>query len=364
MRTLLERGVLEVNAQGEKGQFSLHHTIERCSRDFMLLLLEHGADPNMLNANGRTPLQCLCATKPGKYTISQVYDEVESDTDDARYRGVRGQGAWVFESRNRRLDIKCSLVQEEMFQALVDHGADIEIVDERGRTLLMMACEMGNSIIAANILYRLGKECFAEAINTADFTRKTAFHLAAASGDVNTLKVLLVPQQILQPALNLWRTRAIEGENWQVEQGIKSSELATKEAMAQQDLQYMERIIAVPSFLREHTILFSKPEEITLTIGDARRREVKNICFPNVSVSMWTIDMQEGILCPKKLVDAESRTPLHYAAESGHLKAVELILRYMDINVHLEDNNTKQAQDLALENNFYDVYSIFENLGT
>jgi hypothetical protein len=39
-----------------------------------------------------------------------------------------------------------------MFQVLVEHGADMTVADNQGRTLLMMAWEQGNSVIAADIL--------------------------------------------------------------------------------------------------------------------------------------------------------------------------------------------------------------------
>jgi ankyrin repeat protein len=83
-------------------------------------------------------------------------------------------------------------------------------------------------------------------------------------------------------------------------------------------------------------------------------------------VSRWTIDKREDSnLRPGKLVDLNFRTPLHYAAESGRLEAVKFILGYTGINVDLEDNKTQKAVDLALENNVYDVYSVFlESFGT
>jgi ankyrin repeat protein len=359
IRTLLKRRILDVNARGEEGQFPLHNALERGSRDLVLLLLEHGADPELLDAKGQTPLQLLCKTEPPKYTISQSNSEVESDIDDPRFRGVRGQAVWGLVSRSRRQDIKCSLEQEEMFQALVDHDADIEVMDVQGRTLLMMACAKGNSTIAANILYRLGKKRFAEAINTADFMGKTAVHLAAANGDVKTLKVLLDPQQILRPEGNPWRKLAVEGEDCQVQKDSESSRSATHKSMAQQVLTFQECIISCPAPFRAHSYHFTEPEEVKLTIGDARRREDTNICFPNVSVSTWTIDKREdSILRPEKLVDLKFRTPLHYAAESGHLEAVKFILRYMGINVDVEDNKAQKAVDLAQENNFYDISSI------
>jgi len=362
MRKLLERGVLAVTARGRNGQFPVHHALQSGARDFMLLLLEHGADPNVVDANGWTALQQLCATEPEKYTISQGYTEVESDAEDGKYRGVRGHGAWKFEFRGRMLDIRRSLEQEEMFQALVDHGADIEVVDTRGRTLLMMACEKGNSVIAANILYRLGKERFAEAITTADHAGLTALHLAAANGDVNTLKALLNPLQILHPELNSWRTLAVQGEDSQRGKDSRSSEFATEQEMDRQALQYAKNM-GFPGVMRQHVFNFEEPEEVTLTIGNARRSEAKNIHLPNVSMSIWTMDKrEESVLGPEKLVDINWRTPLHYAAEKGRLEAMKLLVGYAGINDDVADKHGKKAADLALENNFYDVYSVLENL--
>jgi hypothetical protein len=177
--------------------------------------------------------------------------------------------------------------------------------------------------------------------------------------------VLLDPQQILRPGLNPWRTLAVEGEDRQVKKDNESSEFATEKKIAQQELRYAKMVIITPSFLRSGYEHYDKPEEVTFTIGDARRRDNKNVCFPNVSASRWTIDRREdSILHPGRLVDVKFRTPLHYAAESGSLEAVKLILGYTGINVDVEDNDAKKAVDLALENNFYDVYSAFENLKT
>lgn len=131
------------------------------------------------------------------------------DISDARYCGVRGQAEWGFLYRRRQRNIKRSLQQEEIFQALVDYDADLKIVGAQGPTLLMMACKEGNCVIAANILYRIGERRWSEAIQATDFEGKTALHVAATNGDISTLMVLLYPQRILVPEKNFWRVQAI-----------------------------------------------------------------------------------------------------------------------------------------------------------
>ena len=119
---------------------------------------------------------------------------------------------WGFLYRRRQRNIKRSLQQEEIFQALVDYDADLKIVGAQGRTLLMMACKEGNCVIAANILYRTGERRWSEAIQATDFEGKTALHVAATNGDISTLMVLLYRQRILVPENNFWRVQAILGE--------------------------------------------------------------------------------------------------------------------------------------------------------
>jgi ankyrin repeat protein len=64
MRTLLERKTLDINAEGEKEE-TIFCTLRSKGghRDFVLLLLEHGADPNLRDAksgNGRLQYS-ICA---------------------------------------------------------------------------------------------------------------------------------------------------------------------------------------------------------------------------------------------------------------------------------------------------------------
>ena len=97
MRTLFERRTLDINAEGEDGDYPLHIAVEKGHRDFVLLPLEHGADPNLSDAKIRewkTPLQHLCSVVPEDYTISQSFAGLAGDVSDARYCGVRGQAEW------------------------------------------------------------------------------------------------------------------------------------------------------------------------------------------------------------------------------------------------------------------------------
>jgi len=120
------------NVHDSAGKSPLHYTIHNGSRDFSLLPLDYSANPEIVDNNGHTALQRLCSKVVPKDSIAKSFDEIESNANDPRYAGVRRHAAWCHERRTRYMDIKHSLEQEEIFQALVDHFADLTILDRRG----------------------------------------------------------------------------------------------------------------------------------------------------------------------------------------------------------------------------------------
>jgi Ankyrin repeats (many copies) len=88
---------------------------------------------------------------------------------------------------------------------------------------------------------------------------------------------------------------------------------------------------------------------------------MEQLSLPNISPSDWSVIMQEADTDPERMLDTKLRTPLHYAAERGSLEAVKVLLEDPVIDVDAEDSEGKKAADLALENNFYGVYSALQD---
>ncbi|KAF2159172.1 hypothetical protein M409DRAFT_30311 [Zasmidium cellare ATCC 36951] len=156
MGVLLAREEIDINARDWQGCTTLSLAVQSRHRDFTLLLLEYGADPNIKDDKGQVPIQKLFDDKIGEYSITCSREEVDGDSLEDYYHGERGQAGWHFVSRSRRIDIMKSLDQEEIFQALVREGADLDTLDINDRNLLMLACLRGNSVLAANLLYAVG----------------------------------------------------------------------------------------------------------------------------------------------------------------------------------------------------------------
>ncbi|KAJ7205281.1 hypothetical protein GGX14DRAFT_458895, partial [Mycena pura] len=143
--------------------------------------------------------------------------------------------------------------------------------------------------------------------------------------------------------------------------------------MAEQETDYERSSGRVPSFMIPYHVYFSVADgdDVRLTVGDAARRrdDPDRLYLPNVSMSEWPderwdeevysrFDSSFGPAASEKLVDVDGRTPLHLAAAEGRLEAVKYMLAFSGVPADMRDKEGRTAADLALENNFFDIYSV------
>lgn len=364
MAELLAEDSLNINAAGNGGSRPLHLAILQMKRDFVLLLLEHGTTTDAEDDHHMTPLQVLCSKPCSEYDLTYSSDEIDRSLDDPYYQGKRGGGAFTFDLRAARMQVKTSLEQEEILQALLNHGADPLKVDASGRNTLMLACEKGNTVLVAGILYWLHQSpaVISETVlDATDNEGNSCLHIAAARGHTRTVKVLLGSQHLRHPIRNEWREKAIRGEEY-----AKSNMFTNHQDLQGEENDYAEAH-AAPSFLRGSFINFTAPNaEIKFTIGSERRMTEESVTLPNVSISEWGLTRATVTKETVKLIARTNmwgKTPLHCAAQSGHLDVVELLLELTDADIAATDTQGKTAAHLALENNYFDIYHTLENHG-
>ena len=165
---LIERG-LDVNAAlGNFGQRPLHHIASRSnSVEMAHLLLAHGADPNIQDKYGATPIQCAASSGNLEYLellLAAGADPayVSPDGQDAFYAAVissrfecaerlLGLGGDVNTQDHRGKTALCRIAMGgrgvEMAKWLLAHGADKSIPDNSGDTPLDWARENGRTAI-------------------------------------------------------------------------------------------------------------------------------------------------------------------------------------------------------------------------
>ena len=113
----------------------------------MELLLAQGADPNAIDATGKAPI--LYAAALGFTPIVRRLLAANVDVN-ARYRNDLTTLMWVagFGDGAGVLDV------EQVVNLLIDRGASIDAADNRGRTALMIAAELGHGSIVDLLLRR------------------------------------------------------------------------------------------------------------------------------------------------------------------------------------------------------------------
>ncbi|XP_053148741.1 KN motif and ankyrin repeat domain-containing protein 3 isoform X2 [Hemicordylus capensis] len=126
-----------VNLSDGNGNTALHYSVSHSNFDIVQLLLDTGAcNVNHQNKAGYTALMLAALAA------------VEQEDDMAVVRRLFGMGnvnAKASQAGQTALMLAVSHGRQEMVEALLDCGADINLQDEEGSTALMCACEHGRA---------------------------------------------------------------------------------------------------------------------------------------------------------------------------------------------------------------------------
>ncbi|KAM6514194.1 hypothetical protein FALCPG4_015352 [Fusarium falciforme] len=347
-----------INAKDSRGRTPLHWSVAKLNRDFVLALLKHGADVNIADHRCQSPLHLLCATETAIYPMSEperVEEEADSESYDTRDRST----ARIRESNKYRAARK-NLLEEEIIQALLASDANSILRDEAGCTPFMIACQTGNALAAANIIYHYASEIVSCGLEPAlkpilsprDGSDRTVLHLAASGGHHDVVKLILNPRQVFVRQPNPWRKYAVDD----------SRARHTGEENYKCLLQIYEcrRRLRKPGGLAYHTS-FLEPrtaDSVVFTIGSAARRFYDQLTLPNVSFSTWTVHAEPELRDWYRGVDNQGWTVLHHAAAAGKATLVQYLLDAGVVALDARTRDMKTAADLTLDKSHDDVWRI------
>ncbi|KAJ6211831.1 ankyrin repeat-containing domain protein [Bipolaris maydis] len=151
----------------------MHLAAMRGHDTILKLLLDHGADVDLLNSDGRTALHFAVAY--GSVPATMVLLEAQTN--------VNIQDNWGWTPLHEAAAYKNGNL--EIFQQLINYGSAIYLRSHLGRTILH------DAVLAGNIhLFRMLVKTQAD-VNVGDYLGQTPLHEAAAIDDPNILKHLL-----------------------------------------------------------------------------------------------------------------------------------------------------------------------------
>lgn len=176
----------DVNARDHESNTPLHFAVAHYSnsREVMKILLDHGADPNIQNAEGATPLHLVAQSRFG---VSTPPDPAQLLLDHGADPAIRCTKCTFHRGATALFLVACS-GNGERAKILLDGGAEVDAVTDRGDTPLMCAARSGAFMLVeiVSLLVSHGADP-----NRRGEKGRTALHYAAEKGHSSRVKTLL-----------------------------------------------------------------------------------------------------------------------------------------------------------------------------
>ncbi|XP_065334532.1 uncharacterized protein LOC135935876 [Cloeon dipterum] len=337
----------EKTGRGQTG-LHIHLKFSYCSVKVTRFLVEEiGVDVKAKDNNGCTALRI--AVNEAKDSVDYL---MEKDID-LEVKTKRGRTCLHFAAERGDLDA---------LQTWIELGGDFNVVDEKGMTALHIAAENGHLQFVKKFLVcateevqnqDLGEGCVGsklkERLNRCDNEGRTALQLAAESGNVDLVKLLLENNADLTHADKVGRTPlhlAAESGNVDLVEWLlkNNADLTQMDMKGKNAIHYAIENERMLRFLNEKNGDLVKQRtkygDTTLHLALKRNGGVTE------EIALWIIGQVDDDVLNAKNDSGE--TPLLLACRNGWCRAAELLLS-RNVEVNVSDANGKTAMHYAAE---------------
>ena len=393
------------------GNACLHHAVGGdCSKEVLQAIINHGADVNTQNKDNVTALMITCR----KGNMDAINALLKAGADPSI---IDANGASCLHHAS---DGDC---RKEVLQTLIDCGVDVNIKSKKNETVLMIACQKGNTdaidallnagadpkSIDANgascLHYASDGDCRKEVlqklidcgadVNIKSKENRTALMIACLNGNIDAINVLLnakADTNIFDSNGNTWLHWAIFGDcSKEVLQAIinrganvnatgKDNPTALMGACQRGNIDAIDILLhagADPNFvaadgrtLLHHAVEGDHSKEV-LQVLISHRADV-NASSKNCGTALMlacfksNIDAINVLLSAganPNIVDANGCTCLHYAAIGDCSKEVLHSIIKHGTSVNAKNKSNKTALNIACLKNNIDAINVLLNSG-
>lgn len=152
---------------------------ERCHFDVAYLLIENGADKTASNSSGKTALHLAC--EKGNLKLIKLLVKGDTVIDNTKFIN-RSKSKDGFTA----LHISCYWGYLDIIEELLNHGANMNIASREGSTPLHISCLHGHDNVVLFLLRRGGVN-----INMVDNKGNNVMHYAARSKSIGIVSLFL-----------------------------------------------------------------------------------------------------------------------------------------------------------------------------
>jgi len=174
---LLENGA-QINRQTVAGKSALHFACENTLPELVEVLCLFGADSNLADCEGNTPVHLTLLREGGRDTQKrQILEHLVTYAASCSYANSEG---------STPLHLACQCGYIRCVQFLVDRGADVSVLTLRGQNGLHLACLYNHAQVAQLLL-----SVYLACLDLADSEGNTPLHCCAMVGNLDCALLLL-----------------------------------------------------------------------------------------------------------------------------------------------------------------------------